>query len=261
MPSATSAWAPWRSTCCSAAARSPPRAATTAPLCAPQVRRPARGLAAAVQQRSGLMRVLWLGGTLWHGYEWRAGRGGVCPCASLLAGLRAVGRRWLPPPAIHGPWLAAVSAEGHSQPDLQMRFVPGCALDPDGVRSYIVFGELKKQGRAWPGGITLQLLGIRAKSKGSVGRWHAHCFGRDTAPAQPPSNNTTRLQGPQAAWRARNHSQAARLAPPALLRRPQGRRPLHQPRHRHQLPLRPRRPGHAGGGRAHRAEHRLAGAP
>ena len=50
-----------------------------------------------------------------------------------------------------------------------MRFVPGCALDPDGVKSYIVFGELKKQGRAWPGGITLQLLAIRAKSKGSIG--------------------------------------------------------------------------------------------
>ncbi|PNW75136.1 hypothetical protein CHLRE_12g514200v5 [Chlamydomonas reinhardtii] len=67
----------------------------------------------------------------------------------------------------HGAFVRTSSSL--SQPDLQMRFVPGCALDPDGVKSYIVFGELKKQGRAWPGGITLQLLAIRAKSKGSIG--------------------------------------------------------------------------------------------
>ncbi|GLC45037.1 hypothetical protein PLESTB_001461800 [Pleodorina starrii] len=67
----------------------------------------------------------------------------------------------------HGAFVR--TSASHSQPDLQMRFVPGCALDPDGVKSYIVFGELKKQGRAWPGGITLQLLAIRAKSKGSIG--------------------------------------------------------------------------------------------
>ncbi|PNH05790.1 L-sorbose 1-dehydrogenase [Tetrabaena socialis] len=67
----------------------------------------------------------------------------------------------------HGAFLRTSGT--HSQPDLQMRFVPGCALDPDGVKSYIVFGELKKQGRPWPGGITMQLLAIRAKSKGSIG--------------------------------------------------------------------------------------------
>ncbi|KAG2445644.1 hypothetical protein HXX76_000254 [Chlamydomonas incerta] len=67
----------------------------------------------------------------------------------------------------HGAFVRTSSSL--AQPDLQMRFVPGCALDPDGVKSYIVFGELKKQGRAWPGGITLQLLAIRAKSKGSIG--------------------------------------------------------------------------------------------
>lgn len=37
------------------------------------------------------------------------------------------------------------SAASHSQPDLQMRFVPGCSLDADGVKAYTVFGELKKQ--------------------------------------------------------------------------------------------------------------------
>jgi hypothetical protein len=50
-----------------------------------------------------------------------------------------------------------------------MRFVPGFALDPDGVSAYVKFGELKKQGLSWPGGITMQLLAVRAKSKGSVG--------------------------------------------------------------------------------------------
>jgi len=64
---------------------------------------------------------------------------------------------------------AFVSTTGRGQPDLQMRFVPGFALDPDGVSSYVKFGEMKKQGLSWPGGITIQLLAIRAKSKGSVG--------------------------------------------------------------------------------------------
>lgn len=58
---------------------------------------------------------------------------------------------------------------GKGEADLQMRFVPSCALDPDGVRSYVIFGELKKEGKNWPSGITLQLLAIRAKSKGSIG--------------------------------------------------------------------------------------------
>jgi hypothetical protein len=60
---------------------------------------------------------------------------------------------------------------GKGQPDLQIRFVAGFALDPDGVSSYIKFGEMKKQGLSWPGGITLQLLAIRSKSKGSVGEF------------------------------------------------------------------------------------------
>ena len=58
---------------------------------------------------------------------------------------------------------------GKGLPDLQMRFVNGFALDPDGVSSYVKFGEMKKQGLSWPGGITIQLLAVRAKSKGSVG--------------------------------------------------------------------------------------------
>lgn len=50
-----------------------------------------------------------------------------------------------------------------------MRFVPGCALDPDGVSAYIKLGQLKKQGQTWPAGFTLQLLAVRARSRGSVG--------------------------------------------------------------------------------------------
>ncbi|GFR43618.1 hypothetical protein Agub_g4717 [Astrephomene gubernaculifera] len=68
----------------------------------------------------------------------------------------------------HGAFVRT-SAATTQQPDLQVRFVPGCALDPDGVKAYIAFGELKKQGRAWPGGITMQLLAIRPKSRGSIG--------------------------------------------------------------------------------------------
>jgi len=44
------------------------------------------------------------------------------------------------------------------------------------VSSYIKFGEMKKQGLSWPGGITLQLLAIRSKSKGSVGLKSADPF-------------------------------------------------------------------------------------
>lgn len=49
-----------------------------------------------------------------------------------------------------------------------MRFVPACALDPDGVSSYALFGELKKKKLQWPAGITIQLLACRPHSRGSV---------------------------------------------------------------------------------------------
>ena len=60
---------------------------------------------------------------------------------------------------------------GKGEPDLQLRFVHGLALDPDGVSTYVKVGEMKKQGLSWPGGITFQLLACRAKSKGSVGKY------------------------------------------------------------------------------------------
>jgi fatty acid photodecarboxylase len=55
-----------------------------------------------------------------------------------------------------------------TQPDLQIRFVPAYALDPDAIQSYIRFGKLAAEGKAWPGGVTLQLLASRPKSRGSV---------------------------------------------------------------------------------------------
>uniref|UniRef100_A0A7S0S699 Glucose-methanol-choline oxidoreductase N-terminal domain-containing protein n=1 Tax=Chlamydomonas leiostraca TaxID=1034604 RepID=A0A7S0S699_9CHLO len=71
---------------------------------------------------------------------------------------------------------AFVSTTGKGEPDLQMRFVPGMALDADAIQSYIKFAELKKSGEAWPCGITIQLLAVRAKSTGSVGLKSADPF-------------------------------------------------------------------------------------
>ena len=52
---------------------------------------------------------------------------------------------------------------GGKEADLQIRFVPGCALDPDGIGSYSIFGQLNKKNMKWPSGITFQLLAIRPK--------------------------------------------------------------------------------------------------
>eukprot|EP00775_Hariotina_reticulata_P009838 gene9838-9997_t len=55
------------------------------------------------------------------------------------------------------------------EPDLQVRFVPGYALDPDAIQSYIKIGQLKETKKKWPAGITMQLLTSRPKSRGTVG--------------------------------------------------------------------------------------------
>ena len=49
------------------------------------------------------------------------------------------------------------------QPDLQVRFVPGYALEADGIGAYVAFGKLKDQGERWPTGYTMQLLNVRPK--------------------------------------------------------------------------------------------------
>ncbi len=37
-----------------------------------------------------------------------------------------------------------------------MRFVPACSLDPDGVGSYVLFGQLAKANIKFPSGYTFQ---------------------------------------------------------------------------------------------------------
>jgi hypothetical protein len=53
--------------------------------------------------------------------------------------------------------LAAVYSAGGKQPDLQVRFVPAASLDPDGVGSYVLFGQLAKLGLKYPSGFTFQV--------------------------------------------------------------------------------------------------------
>ena len=66
-----------------------------------------------------------------------------------------------------GAMVRTSAAQGHL-PDLQMRFVPGMALDPDGVSTYTRFGNFKKEGRKWPSGVTFQVVATRAAGKGQV---------------------------------------------------------------------------------------------
>lgn len=69
----------------------------------------------------------------------------------------------------HGAFMRTPVAAPGSQADLQIRFVPGMALDPDGVSTYVKFAKFQKQGLKWPSGVTFQLIACRPKSRGSVG--------------------------------------------------------------------------------------------
>eukprot|EP00892_Ulva_mutabilis_P011334 jgi/Ulvmu1/8573/UM045_0015.1 len=62
------------------------------------------------------------------------------------------------------------TSEDRSQPDLQLRFVAGLALDADAIGSYVAFGKMKAAGEVdrWPTGITYQILAVRPESRGSV---------------------------------------------------------------------------------------------
>eukprot|EP00884_Botryococcus_braunii_P020619 jgi/Botrbrau1/7240/Bobra.0021s0023.1 len=62
----------------------------------------------------------------------------------------------------HGAFL---STTGSGDPDLQIRFVPGCALSADGINSYVDFSKNKAK---FPTGVTFQLLCVRPKSRGSI---------------------------------------------------------------------------------------------
>nr|7AV4_AAA Chain AAA, Fatty acid photodecarboxylase, chloroplastic [Chlorella variabilis] len=71
---------------------------------------------------------------------------------------------------------AFVRTAGQALPDLQVRFVPGMALDPDGVSTYVRFAKFQSQGLKWPSGITMQLIACRPQSTGSVGLKSADPF-------------------------------------------------------------------------------------
>jgi len=73
----------------------------------------------------------------------------------------------------HGAYL---NTKGQGDPDVQLRFAPGLALDPDALQSLVQAGELKKLKMQWPSGFTCQLLGSRPQSKGSVGLRSADPF-------------------------------------------------------------------------------------
>lgn len=45
------------------------------------------------------------------------------------------------------------SAGGSGEADLQIRFVPGYALDPDAIKSYIKIGQLQETKKKWPAGM------------------------------------------------------------------------------------------------------------
>eukprot|EP01024_Parvocaulis_polyphysoides_P023180 TRINITY_DN2142_c0_g1_i7.p1 TRINITY_DN2142_c0_g1~~TRINITY_DN2142_c0_g1_i7.p1 ORF type:complete len:611 (-),score=79.85 TRINITY_DN2142_c0_g1_i7:417-2249(-) len=54
--------------------------------------------------------------------------------------------------------------------DLQLRFPPGLALNPDGVGTYIDFMKMKAEGliQKWPPGFSFQVIACRPKSKGKI---------------------------------------------------------------------------------------------
>jgi hypothetical protein len=58
---------------------------------------------------------------------------------------------------IVGPDRFGLRCAGGKQPDLQVRFVPAASLDPDGVGSYVLFGQLAKLGLKYPSGFTFQV--------------------------------------------------------------------------------------------------------
>ena len=88
------------------------------------------------------------------------------------------------------------------QPDLQLRYVAGCALDADGVNSFVTFGKLKvcdlhnPAARTWT---TAQLQSLTARagvqSERRVERWPTGITFQVIA-CRPESRGTVRLAGP-----------------------------------------------------------------
>eukprot|EP01023_Acetabularia_acetabulum_P055008 TRINITY_DN6289_c1_g3_i2.p1 TRINITY_DN6289_c1_g3~~TRINITY_DN6289_c1_g3_i2.p1 ORF type:complete len:611 (-),score=97.45 TRINITY_DN6289_c1_g3_i2:461-2293(-) len=55
-------------------------------------------------------------------------------------------------------------------PDLQLRFPPAFALNPDGVGTYVDYMRLKAEGKLkkWPPGFSFQIIACRPKSRGKI---------------------------------------------------------------------------------------------
>lgn len=85
--------------------------------------------------------------------------------------------------------MVRTDAARNNAPDLQIRFVPGMALDPDGVSTYTRFGKFQKEGRKWPSGVTFQLVAARAEGKGYVSL-------KSSDPFDSPSINSGYLTDP-----------------------------------------------------------------
>lgn len=69
-----------------------------------------------------------------------------------------------------------VRTAGQDLPDLQLRFVPGMALDNDGVSTYVRFARFQEQGLKWPSGVTFQVIAVRPHSRGSISLKSADVF-------------------------------------------------------------------------------------
>jgi choline dehydrogenase-like flavoprotein len=92
----------------------------------------------------------------------------------------------------HGAFIRTPACKAGALPDLQMRFVPGMALDPDGVSTYVRFGKFQEEGKKWPSGITFQLIACRPKGLGSVGL-------KSNNPFEAPAVDTGYLNDPAGA--------------------------------------------------------------
>lgn len=84
----------------------------------------------------------------------------------------------------HGGFFKSTAA--HSQPDLQLRFVPGRAETPDGVQGYRNLGLWGQENS----GVTIQVVGCRPKSRG-------HLLLRSADPFEKPEITLNYFEEPE----------------------------------------------------------------
>lgn len=102
------------------------------------------------------------------------GRAGVCRGAPAL--LVARGTAAPPPASPLSPPLPHAS-----RPCATPSPARSYALDPDAIQSYVKYGQLRKEGKTWPGGITMQLLTARPQSRGRVSVYSSDPFAHPKA--------------------------------------------------------------------------------